>query len=364
MNSSSDISTAVQRLFGAPDWDAFEKVAFDYFDQNRSDVNAHANFFGHFTPQWHQLCLLGNLTAAEGLWHKVVMIARKWEKTSGGRIHKGTPFYFWGGTALLNGNVDMGFLLIHEALNEDMFGESCGEVSAETLPAWCFVTLEDEKQEQCWKRLVNNLSLFLDDRISNYNHRCIMALDRVRFKSQFLQKRESREVIFFFVYSLWKFKHYLDTTQDLDGSSFSILFQLDAVLNLYVVLEEILKGYYGKDKSLYALIETFSKTHNLDITECPSGVKEKRIDLVKRRFEADPDGAISDFLSYSLSDYTPVQASLSVARLLRNEVAHSIRSYPALQGKASNLLQLALNAVFVVIELGAHEDEEIIKHGI
>jgi hypothetical protein len=351
MTPTSDISNAVQRLFGAPDWDAFEKVAFDYFDQNRSDVNAHANFFGYFTPQWHQLCVFGNLTAAEALWRKVVMIARKWEKTTGGRIHKGTPFYFWGGTALLNGNVDMGFLLIHEALNEDMFGESCGEISAEKLPAWHFVTLEDEAQEQYWKPLVNSLSVFLDERILAYNTRCSMALDQARFKGQFLRRRESREAAFFFVYSLWKFKHYIETTQDLNDSSFSILFQLDAILNLYVVLEGILKGYYGGDKTLYSMIVEFSSKHSLGVNQPPSGEKEPRINILEKRFNDDPNGTISAALSYKLGDYTPIQTALSFARLFRNFVAHNIQSYPALQGQAFNLLQLALDAVFSVVEL-------------
>jgi|GEM_PF-4580569 len=353
MSSAPDINGAVQRLFGSPDWDAFEKIAFDYFDQSVSNFSAHATFFEYFTPQWRQFCLIGNLTAAMDMWNKVVTIARKWEKATGGRIHKGTPFYFWGGTAILNGNIDMGFILIHEALNEDMFGESCGEVSAEKLPAWCFVTLEHEKQEQYWKSLVNTLSIFLDDRISDYNRTCNMALDRTRFKSKFLEQKALRETTFFFVYSLWKFKHYLNVTQGFDGSSFSILFQLDAVLNLYTVLEELLKGYYGNDKMLYALIEDFSKAHNLGMTECPAGANDKRIDLARKRFETDPNSAISEFLSYSVADHTPVQISLSVARLLRNAAAHSIRSYPALQGRASDLLQIALNAVFIVVELGA-----------
>lgn len=352
MVTTPDIGEAVWALFGAPDWDAFERTAFDYFQQNRLDFGAHAKFFGHFTPRWHQLCQIGNLTAAEDLWHQVVVIARKWEKMTGDRIHKGTPFYFWGGTALLNGKVDMGFLLIHEALNEDMFGESCGEIPAEMLPAWCFVTLESERQEQYWKPLISDLSAFLDKRIFDYNHSCKMILDPSHFKSQFLKNKDSKEVTFFFVYSLWKFKHYLDTARDLDGSPFSTLIQLDAVLNLYVVLEEILKGYYGNDKLLYRLIEDFSKAHNLGVTECPTGTEVKRINLVRERFETDPNDAISDWLSYAVPDYTPVQIALSVARLLRNAAAHSIRSYPALQGRASNLLQLALNAIFTVIELG------------
>jgi hypothetical protein len=100
------------------------------------------------------------------------------------------------------------------------------------------------------------------------------------------------------------------------------------------------------------LITDFSEAHELDMTECPAGAQVNRILFAKKRFKDNPNDAISDFLSYSVPDYTPVQTALSVACFLRNAAAHSISSYQALKGKASGLLQIALNAVFTVIELG------------
>lgn len=265
---------------------------------------------------------------------------------------RGRLSIFGGGTALLNGEIDLGFLLIHEAYHEDISAESSGGKPADTLPAWCLVILKDEEQQQYWRQLVQDLAKFLDTQISIYNRDCDRSMDLSHFKTQFLQMAKFREAAFFFVYSLWKFKHHLDTGQNLTNSPFSVLLQLDAVLNLYVVLEEILKGYYGYEKTLRPLIVDFSKAHNLDIHRCPPGEQKPRIQLLEERFKDNANAVISDVLSCCIPDYTSVQTALSVSALLRNAAAHSVRSYPALQGQASKLLQTALNAILAVIELG------------
>lgn len=353
MTSSGDIVKAFYRLFGGPDWSIFERAAFKYFDANSKDFRAHAKFFEYFTPQWRQFCSVGRYNEGANLWAKAIEVARKWEKKPGGRhIHKGTPFYFWGGTELLKGDIDMGFVLIHEAYNEDVLAESFGAQSADALPAGCFVLLKHEVQEQYWGQLVQELAEFLEARISTYNRNCGRSLGLEQFKAQFLQIKEYREAAFFFIYSLWKFKRHFDTNSDFINSSFSILMQLDAALNLYVVLEAILKEYYGNKKSLHPLIIDFSKAHHLDVHRCATGSKLSRIDSLKKLFEKDPDAIISKTLSCSIPDHTMVQVALSVAPLLRNAAAHSVRSYAALHGQASMLLQTTLTAIFAAIDLG------------
>lgn len=332
-----DITEDFRRLFGGPDWDSFEKAAFKYFDANPTNFDAQRKFFEYFTPQWRQFCDARMYTHAKDLWAKAIAITNKWESMNGGHIHKGTPFYFWGGTALLNGEIDLGFVLIHEALQEDIRAESSGGNPADTLPAWCFVILKDEVQEQYWIPLVQDLAKFLDACLSAYNQHCGGSLALLDFKSRFLQDRRYREATFFFVYSLWKFKRHLDTSQNLTNSSFSILVQLDCALNLYVVLEELLKVYYGNKMTLYPLVEEFSIRHKLDVHRCPLGETKKRIELMQERFHKDPNAVIRDILSGSTLHYTPVQIALSVAPLLRNAAAHRVRSYIACRGKHQGL---------------------------
>ena len=304
-----DIDEAFRRLFSGQDWNTFERAAFEYLDANPTDFDAHRKFFEHFTPLWRQLCDARMYTHAEDLWAKAVTITNKWQNLKGPHIHKGTPFYFWGGTALLNGGIDLGFVLIHEAYYEDISAESSGGKPADTLPAWCFVILKDEVQEQYWRPLVKDLAKFLDAQISVYDHDCNGFLDLSHLKTQFLQMAKYREAAFFFVYSLWKFKHHLDSSQNLINSPFSVLLQLDAVLNLYVVLEEILRGYYGYEKTLRTLIVDFSKAHNLDIHRCPPGEQKPRNQLLEERFEGDPNAVIFDVLVCSMPDYTSVQTA-------------------------------------------------------
>lgn len=351
MAGSPDIEEAFRRLFGVPDWNAFEKTAIDYFDANPKDHDAHSKFFENFTPQWQQLCSVRMYADAETLWKKAIEIVNKWERKSGSNIHKGTAYYFWGGTAILRGDIDLGFVLIHEALYEDINAESSGGKPADTLPAWYFVILKDEEQNHFWKPLIQEVAIFLDARLADYNRDCSGSLDLSHLKTQFMQNEKHREATFFFVYSIWKFKNDLNTISILANSSFSNLLLLDLSLNLYVVLEDILKSYYGNKKMLFQLIEEFSIAHDLDIHKCPPQQKQKRSELVNEQFGKNPDVTISNALSYKIPEYTPAQIALSIAPLLRNAAAHKLTSYPALQGQASKLLQLALNAIFTVIEL-------------
>ena len=240
----------------------------------------------------------------------------------------------------MNGETDTGFVLMHEAFEEDKRagGEDKKWRHSETLPAWRFIILDYESQEQYWVDLVRDLALFLDACISEYRKACAGTLDLTGFRSHFLQKQEYREAVFFFVYSLWKFRHHLRTAGGLTTSSFSVLLQLDAALNLYVILEEVLKRYYGGKLQLHNLIECFSKKHDLGVHKCAPGRRKSRIVSLKEEFDdvSRTDQVISQILASSKKDFNSVEAALSIAPKLRNAAAHRVRSYPAFAGNAPN----------------------------
>jgi hypothetical protein len=101
----------------------FRETAFQYFDSYLHDVNApaaHDNYFICFTPMWSAFMTSGRLDLAEGVWELAFEPVEKWESAHPGEfIDKGTLCYFWGATALLRGNRDRGYLLIHQSVEED-----------------------------------------------------------------------------------------------------------------------------------------------------------------------------------------------------------------------------------------------------
>lgn len=111
-----------ERYFSGRDFDRtkFRKEALDFFDHSDGNYHAHDAFFNNFTIIWQSLLNQGRFKNAGYLWDFALNIAYDWEnKNQNKRIHKGTPYYFWGVTCILNGDLEKGFLLMHQALEED-----------------------------------------------------------------------------------------------------------------------------------------------------------------------------------------------------------------------------------------------------
>ena len=74
------------------------------------------------------------------LWEYALDLAHNWEKTNRPiKIHKGTPYYFLGVTAILNNDLENGFLAMHQALKEDY---RLTQSETPQKPAYWFVTLD------------------------------------------------------------------------------------------------------------------------------------------------------------------------------------------------------------------------------
>ena len=96
---------------GTINWDEFEEVARGFFDQHPDPKqSSHDDFFNNFTVVWRRFIATRNYEEAERIWHMALSPALSWEGANAGkRIHKGTPYYFWGLTALQRGDLDKGY---------------------------------------------------------------------------------------------------------------------------------------------------------------------------------------------------------------------------------------------------------------
>lgn len=102
-------------------WGEFTAAALQYFDNNVGTATAHDAYFNNFTVIWRSIVDAGRLSQAERVWVQALHPAQQWEQAhQGQRIHKGTPYYFWAVTALLRGDVDHGYLLVHQGVDEDV----------------------------------------------------------------------------------------------------------------------------------------------------------------------------------------------------------------------------------------------------
>jgi hypothetical protein len=150
------MDSTLDRLYRASDngdplpWDDLTNAAQQFFDQNPENWAAHDRYFSNFGGLWQPAILAQAFPLAESIWENALQPATLWEQTHAGQtLHKGTAYYFWAMTALLNGDIDRGYLLTHQAVVED--ARRSAEPTPDT-PAYALVSLNYEKVDQAFHK--------------------------------------------------------------------------------------------------------------------------------------------------------------------------------------------------------------------
>ena len=112
--STADIDVLVARYF--PE---FETAAIAYFTRHPIVSPVQDHFINNLTPIWNTFRNLSRLGPAQRFWEHVYSLILHLESHFHTRIHKGSIYYYWGGTAILNGELEKGYVLMHSALIED-----------------------------------------------------------------------------------------------------------------------------------------------------------------------------------------------------------------------------------------------------
>lgn len=168
------------------DFNDFKDHSLRFFDDNKDDYTVQDEFFNNFTIIWRNFLAMQLFSRAEQLWNDALGIAYEWEKRNqGARIHKGTPYYFLGVTSILNGELDKGFLLMHQALEEDKKTQNS---QTPRTPAYFFVTLDYKKQNQFFRDKVLEIASFTGERLEVYRSSGRGSLTIDDFKSKFLEE--------------------------------------------------------------------------------------------------------------------------------------------------------------------------------
>jgi hypothetical protein len=185
----------------------FESESSNFFDNNDINYGAHDLFFQNFTIAWRKQLEDGRFFCAEQLWQIAIEIAKNWEaKNQSKRIHKGAAYYFWGVTCILEEDYEKGFLLMHQSLDEDKKNPS---IDPHTTPAYAFVTLDFQKQDQLFRNKVLEITNFLDDLMQQYHKNRRGKLTLADLKSRLLQNSQLEEQAFLFVFELFQVKKLL-----------------------------------------------------------------------------------------------------------------------------------------------------------
>ena len=323
-------------------WEEFTAAALQYFDSNAGTATAADAYFNNFTVIWNSILERGgSLERAERIWEQALQPAQQWEQAHlGQRLHKGTPYYFWGMTALLRGDIDHGYLLIHQAVDEDI--QTSGQQAPPT-PAYALVTLNYEQVHQAFRQWVLHQASFLNDLIQKYNttHQRTLTIDAV--KRRFLDTAPSVETVFLLTYTIARLTKITGLPRHVTSNPFAGQLQLNLLFDLTLVIDTAIKeknrGYWKfmhhAERLLAAGGHQLTNNQLGDI----NGQFENDFEIT---LQAGLDGTLIVQPSVTLDR---LQCDVALAYGLRNYGAHNIETAPTVWKRFPDL-QEALFRVF------------------
>lgn len=331
---------------GCPfDLSAFHKQVEAYLDKNAADFSAHDRYFNAFGGLWKRCLDAGNFAAAESVWKLALDPVRQWEKRSGKRAHKGTPYYFWAVTVfLLAGDIDRGFVLMHHALNEDV--ETTRQKVPPT-PGNAFVTLDYNEVHQFFRQWVLEAAQFLETFLSVYRsgRSRQMTLDELRAK--FLSNPDVRPAALFFVFLLHKLKAFRNNiAEGVTKSDFAGLLELDLLFGFCLVTDQVIKHKHSNPKAMFRELAVFLSQ------KAGLGLGDAEMTKLHDAFKADFGGAVHQLLQGVMSKVRlqPMEADVGLCYGIRNQGAHNIEGHQSVYDNFEEISQRVLNTFFLSVE--------------
>lgn len=218
----------------------FRHAALRFFDANKNSFIAHDKVFNNFTIIWNQFLGTQQFGQAENIWIFALGIAYEWEaKNTSHRIHKGTPYYFWATTCILNQELEKGFLLMHQALEED---KMTSNAKSPASPAYFFVTLDYSQQNQTSRHRVRRIADFLEKELEVYRSERKFTLTLSDMGSKFLKQTNLEEEVFYLVFTLFRLDSLLNGIDGrLERNLFASLLESNSMFTLCLILDAVIK---------------------------------------------------------------------------------------------------------------------------
>ena len=336
----------------------FRVFADNYFNHNTTPAS-HDAFFQRFTLVWSDLLNRRQYFHAIKLWNFALSLAFDWENRNRGirrKIHKGTPYYFLGVTAILNNEIENGFLTMHQALNEDY--RLAGRRNPQT-PAYFFVTLDSTRPQQFFATKVNQLAVYLSEKLDNYCRNVNSSLHLPDFRRKFLLQKKFRDEVFFFIYLLFILRKIeIETSKDYKKNNFSSLLHGRILFDLCRVSDRVIEY---KNRQENRIPQTQFLSFKREIVYIASkgitalALTNSNLTHINNEFNRDFSGTLYDLIKgrFTLQPTrTPsiIERDFAISYGIRNFGAHKIKNYPVLYHRLPELSQSIFDTLFTAIE--------------
>ncbi len=326
----------------------FTQEACAYFSLHIGDISAHNQYFNAFTIVWRSLVNRGDFDGAESIWEDVALPpALLWERQNPGTyIHKGTPYYFWGMTAIIRGDIDKGYALMHQALEED------ARTSVQRFPptpAFAFATLDYPKVDQAFRSWVLSLAEYVHQHLVVYQHGTGRALTLEKVHGQFLSSPPNLEAVFLLSYCVGRLFLLSHIPEYALQSQFAGQLQSNLFFDMTLVIDDAIGAKNPKVGTFIDQMTFLSKRAGLRLNKA-------RLIHANAEFKRDFDATLSALLSgaFKFADgFVPagLEIDLLAAYAIRNRGAHNVASSPTIWHRFVDLRRSLFNTLFLTVEV-------------
>jgi hypothetical protein len=354
---NSDIDESFIKLYksflgsSSINFEEFEFTIHNYFDsikeiQNKFEL--HDELFNHFIFLWNIILGNRNYGLGEWIWEKCVEISFSWEsKNEGDFIHKGTPFYFWGMTAILRGDLDKGYALMHKALQEDMRRHRT--ISPQT-PSLAFAIANYSEKNQAFHDWSLSQANYIQQLIESYNTNLNSNFSLDEFWVKIVQSNIDDSTIYQFFHYVGKFYDISRKPNYIYQGDFVSLLLLDLLFDLSRVVDVVLKKIDPANYYLFNHIVMLNTKLNI-------GLNQIHMEQLKELYKPTNDfnKALTSILdgTFEFSDKTKMTLegkSFAIAYGIRNHAAHNVEAMPIIWKRYKEIEKCIFFALFITIQ--------------
>lgn len=324
----------------------FDVAAIQFFTDNPDNISLQDAYFGNFSLIWNSFLNSGSYDEAERIWSIALSPALMWEQSNPGKfIHKGTPYYFWGTTALLRGDLDKGYVLMHRAVKEDV--RTNNKIIPDT-PSYALVSLNYEKVDQAFLQWVQLQAEYLGERQKKYSTTYGRAFTLVDFKHKFLEAPPSTDVTFLFAYTVARMMKLISLPQHALQSDFVAQIEANLLFDVALVIDAAIKAKNNGKKYFIDHAEYISMQAGQPLTN-------DQLREINSSFNNDFDNTLAKMTAgtFTLPNGNALlqfQADVAIAYGLRNLGAHNVAAVPTISEHFQEVEQALLNVLFAVVD--------------
>lgn len=329
---------------------SFDSAASIHFDSltalsTLESAGAADMYFNSFTPIWVWLMNQGRYRDAASVWDWAVRPVLQWEARSGQPLHKGSAFYFAAITALLQDDLDGGFLLAHAALEEDV--RTHGHLNPQT-PSLALAVLDPEPFQQLFRQWVAARAATLDAWLVAYRDRHGRTLSLARLRQYYLLAPLNRENAFLLAYCVARLERLASLPAVAKKGVFASQLHANLLFDLVLLLDQAIPCVEAKRPTFIHLAAELSAKASL-------GLSRPDLRALNDAFNDDFDSTVVAVLDgvFRLPDgraLTSLAAALAVSYGCRNRGAHSTAASPVASTRFDDVLGAVLDCFFLAVE--------------